>query len=71
MVVCPVAIATIAGRPRCPSSCPGYMRLGIFSFLAIFIVLVLAAGAVFLVAWEPKPPTHVIERTIPDEKLPR
>ncbi|MCC6467411.1 MAG: hypothetical protein IT563_03740 [Alphaproteobacteria bacterium] len=47
------------------------MRLGIFSSLAIFLIVALAAGAAFLALWEPKPPSHVIERTIPDDKLPR
>jgi len=47
------------------------MRLGIFSSLAIFLVLALAAGAVFLAVWEPKAPSQVIERTVPDDKLPR
>jgi hypothetical protein len=47
------------------------MRLGIFSYLAIFLLLALASGAAFLAMWEPKPPTKVIERTIPDDKLPR
>jgi len=47
------------------------MPLRIFSFLALAVLLLLAGGAVFLMVWEPKPPTHVIERTIPDDKLPR
>ncbi|MCC7045640.1 MAG: hypothetical protein IT562_02915 [Alphaproteobacteria bacterium] len=55
-----------AAHPR-----KGKMRLGIFSSLAIFLVVALAAGAAFLALWEPKPPSHVIERTIPDDKLPR
>ncbi len=43
-------------------------------FISIFTVVVLAAlavGAGFLVLWEPKAPTKTIERTIPDDKLPR
>ncbi len=59
-----------AGPPRLPLR-PGPMRLGIFSYLAIFLLLALASGAAFLAMWEPKPPTKVIERTIPDDKLPR
>lgn len=48
-----------------------FMPLKIFSFIALALVLLLAGGAAFLVVWEPKAPTHVIERTIPDDKLPR
>ena len=47
------------------------MPLRIFSFIALALVLLLAGGAVFLIVWEPKAPTHVIERTIPDDKLPK
>jgi hypothetical protein len=47
------------------------MRLGIFSYLAIVVLLALASGVAFLAVWEPKPPIRVIERTVPDDKLPR
>jgi len=47
------------------------MPLKIFSFIALALVLLLAGAAVFLMVWEPKAPTHVIERTVPDDKLPR
>ncbi len=45
------------------------MRL--ISIFTLVVVAVLAGGAAFLVLWEPKAPTKVIERTIPDDKLPR
>lgn len=41
------------------------------SILTIVVLVALAAGAGFLVLWEPKAPTKTIERTIPDDKLPR
>ncbi len=47
------------------------MRLRILSTLILALLLALGAGAAFLVLWEPKAPTRVIERTIPDDKLPR
>ena len=45
------------------------MRL--FSILTLVLLAVLVGGAAFLAVWEPKAPTKTIERTIPDDKLPR
>ncbi|MGQ0677179.1 MAG: hypothetical protein ACT4N4_13985, partial [Rhodospirillales bacterium] len=45
------------------------MRL--FSILTLVVLAVLFGGAAFLAVWEPRAPTKVIERTIPDDKLPR
>jgi hypothetical protein len=47
------------------------MRLGILSILALALLVLLVGGAAFLMVWEPKAPTQRIERTIPDDKLPR
>lgn len=45
------------------------MRLGII--LVSLLLGVVVAGGVFLLVWEPQVPTKRIERTIPDDKLPR
>lgn len=71
-----VAIATAAGakRPRhvlAPRQRLWPMRLGTFSIIALVLIGIVAAGAVFLLVWEPQAPTKRIERTIPDDKLPR
>lgn len=39
--------------------------------LTLVLLAGLAGGVAFLAIWEPKAPTKVIERTIPDDKLPR
>jgi hypothetical protein len=41
------------------------------SIVTLAALVALAGGAAFLVIWEPKAPTKTIERTIPDDKLPR
>ena len=61
-----------ARRPAAGSADPGLTRLRrICRILWGAGLLLLAGGAVFLMVWEPKAPTHVIERTIPDDKLPK
>lgn len=47
------------------------MRFRTFSILALAILILIGAGTAFLLLWEPRAPTHRIERTIPDDKLPR
>ena len=47
------------------------MRLRTLPILILLLLLVLGGGVAFLALWEPKAPTRVIERTIPDDKLPR
>jgi hypothetical protein len=47
------------------------MRLGILSILAIVLLALVVAGGGFLLLWEPQAPTKRIERTIPDDKLPK
>lgn len=47
------------------------MRLRTLSILMLVLLIALGGGAAFLVLWEPKAPTRTIERTIPDDKLPR
>lgn len=42
----------------------------IFFFMFLFVAVV-AAGGLFLVTWEIPPPTTQVEKTIPDERLPK
>lgn len=39
--------------------------------ILFLLVVVLAAGGLFLVPWEIPPPTTQVEKTIPDERIPR
>jgi hypothetical protein len=65
-----VATASAAGdSPDAPPPRRIFMRL--FSILTLVLLVVLMGGAAFLTVWEPKAPTKTIERTIPDDKLPR
>jgi len=47
------------------------MRLGTFSIILLALLGLVVAGGVFLLLWEPQAPVKRIERTIPDDKLPR
>jgi len=37
--------------------------------VAAIVVLIIAAGVVFLATWDIPPPTAPVEKTIPDDKL--
>ena len=39
--------------------------------IALFVVLVLAAGAVFLATWPIPAPTAKVEKVIPNDRFPR
>jgi len=39
------------------------------ALLALLLVLVLIAGAIFLATWEIPPPTRTVEKPIPSERL--
>lgn len=54
-----------------PSIAFGPMRLGTFSIIALVFLGLVVAGGAFLILWEPQAPVKRIERTIPDDKLPR
>jgi hypothetical protein len=39
--------------------------------IALFVLVVLVAGAVFLATWQIPPPTAKVEKVIPNERFPR
>jgi hypothetical protein len=39
--------------------------------IALFVLVVIAAGAVFLATWQIPPPTAKVEKVIPNERFPR
>ena len=39
--------------------------------IALFVLVVLAAGVVFLATWQIPPPTAKVEKVIPNERFPR
>jgi hypothetical protein len=61
-----MAAAELAG---CCAASRISMRL--IAILTLVLLAVVAGGFTFLAVWEPKAPTKVIERTVPDDKLPR
>ena len=45
------------------------MRLGLI--VVVLLLALVVSGGAFLLLWEPQAPTKRIERTIPDDKLPK
>lgn len=41
------------------------------TFFVIVLVAAVGAGAFFLFTWEIPPPSSMVEKVIPDERLPR
>ena len=39
--------------------------------IALFVLVVIVAGAVFLATWQIPPPTAKVEKVIPNERFPR
>ena len=39
--------------------------------IALFVLVVIAAGVVFLATWQIPPPTAKVEKVIPNERFPR
>jgi hypothetical protein len=39
--------------------------------IALFVLVVIAAGAVFLATWQIPPPAAKVEKVIPNERFPR